>query len=173
MSDTYYLSQKAKQQLVSIAVFGEFMDDCVKEWAESHPKKSRSDREKNRIKWGKMARTYADKTFGTFWEGLDEEQKRDVLSQIEKVKVYVMYTDKALRERRKRLQAEEVVAVDHQDFLDVCEQALGVCQFCDNISQKVERCDLRRLFLKYDVEPFTLHPEKGACCYKVEGGEQK
>lgn len=154
-----YLNKAEKGQALTLAAFVGYLDERAEEW-------SKLGRSKDSIKSLRMAKSFALRAVDSLFEGLDQDEKAKVLNELRKMDVVCKYKDEAVREYERMKKLDSVTPVESEEFMDICGQALGVCQVCE--SKEPENCKLRKLFVKYDVEVFEFSPGPGECPYKIE-----
>lgn len=125
--------------------------------------------DKQKAGWAKTAKTYTEKILHSYSENLDERQRDKLILEAAKYRAYVSYHADAKASIDKALKLEENIAVNREDFLDIVEQTVYWCVGCKKRGVEAEQCNLRRLFLKYDVEVFDQHAQEGVCPYRNPG----
>jgi len=152
-----YLNREEKNQALTIAAFIGYLDEKAEEW-------SKAKRDKNSVKYLRMAKSFTGKALDYLFEGLDQEEKNRLVIELRKMDVAVKYKDEAQREYKRMLELDSVTPVKTDDLLEICSQALGVCYSC---KKDPTDCKLRVLFINYDIPVFDEAPEQGHCPYKV------
>lgn len=161
MSDVKrYLNKAEKETLYCMAGFNNIMEEVIESLAKH---------DKEKAKWARTARTYVNKIMEGYLEPLDIQHRAKVLVESAKFKAFVTYHADAKSDLKKSLELESNIAVEREDFLDIVERAVYWCCNCEKRKDKVERCNLKRLFTKYDVEVFTQNAPEGVCPYRNPG----
>jgi len=128
--------------------------------------------DKEKAKWAKTARTYAQKIMEGYMTPLDTQQKAKVIVDSAKYRAFVTYHNDAKDDLKKSLSLEENIPVNKEDFLDIIERAVYWCCECKKRGNRVEQCNLRKLFIKYDVEVFDQTAPVSICPYRNPGKEE-
>jgi hypothetical protein len=159
MAGKRYLNNAEKSAVVTLGAFVAFMAEQAANW-------EKLGRSKAIVKAARTARTWADKTLQAVLAELDPDERAKAIREVGKRKVAAFYTHDAVSEFNRFKAMDAVTPLDTQDFLDICEQAIGVCQRCDKTGEAADGCKLKKLFIKYDVEPLDLDAPVGKCPYQ-------
>ena len=153
-----YLNSHQKEIITNLAAFHSGFEDIVDTWEEL-------DRPKDQIKYLKSARTFAMKVIKLMQESVDDEQVRTLIENVNQREIVLTYTDRAKKERKKREKLENNTVIDTDDFYDFINAgAVANCKGCEDDPKE---CDLKRLFLQYNV-PVANYGEIGEeCPYKL------
>lgn len=60
--------------------------------------------------------------------------------------------------------------VRRDDWYDMADHALVVCWSCSRRGDEVDACNMRRIFIEYDVPVFDQYAPTGVCPYKQQVG---
>jgi len=151
-----YLNRQEKNQALTIAAFIGYLDEQAEEWA-------KAGRSKESVKYLRMAKSFANKSLDSLFEGLDQAEKDRLVLELRKMDVAVKYKDEAIREYKRMLELDSVTPIQTEDLLDICGQAIEICKVCDYVPTT---CRLRQLLIKYDVPALNEDPESGGCPYQ-------
>jgi hypothetical protein len=154
-----YLNRDEKNATLAYGAFLDFLASQIAKWTQAkYPRGALANL--------KRARAFADKALQEVLEGLDTEEVRKIRAEIPRMEIVTTYRANALQEYRKLTQATEVTPVATDDLLSIAELTIeGYCKRCRNHGTLVEGCHVRKLFVKYDVEPLTYDPGEG-CPYR-------
>lgn len=152
-----YLNKAERQLALSLSAFETRIEEKVGEMAQHNG-------DKELLKNMRYAKTYLHKALESMLQPLDPTELNVLLRDISKMEVVVKYKDQAIREYNAMLKLNSVTPVETEDLLDIVEQAVNICVRCDRTD--ADKCRLRELFLKYDIEPLDKDAPGGKCPYK-------
>ena len=156
-----YLNREEKTLVLTLASFVAYLTAKSDEWAEHN-------RNKDSVKSMRMAKSFIFRVTDALLKDVDNAEKAKIFNQVAKMEVVVKYHDEAVREYKRMQELDSVTPIKTEDFFEICEQALGVCQTCKD---KPDGCRLRELFIEHDVPVFNESPGEGQCPYRVEGAK--
>lgn len=154
-----YLNRAEKVQALTIAAFSIYMENRSCEW-------ERLKRDKETIKYLRMAKSFASRALNLFLRGIDEQEVSKLLESIKKMDVAVKYKDEAIRDYNRMLALDSVTPVNTDDFIEICSQAVEQCQGCTKENQN--KCRLKSLLIKYEIPVCNEEPNQGECPYLAE-----
>ncbi len=153
-----YLNRTEKESVTILSAFIIYLEDFL----EVAPR-----RDKQLFKWIRMAKSFTGKALDCFVLPLDDDEKIKIISESTKLEITANYRKDALREHQKIMELNSTVPVKKEDFLDIVEQAIGVCQlWCKKAGYEADSCHLKKLLIKYDIEPLDLESPPGKCPYQ-------
>lgn len=154
-----YLNKAEKSQALTIAAFIGYFDERAEEWA-------KLGRSKDAVKSLRMAKSFATRALDHLFEGLNQDEKNKIVGELKKMDIVCKYKDEAIRDYNRMLALDSVTPVQTEDLMEICGQAIEICQGC--VYKHPDKCDLRTLFIKYDVPVFNEKPGARECPYKIE-----
>jgi hypothetical protein len=154
----HYLNREEKNQALTLAAFIGYLDEKAEEWA-------KAGRDKNAVKYLRMAKSFTGKALDFLFEGLDQSERSKLILELKKMDVVVKYKDEAIREYKRMMELDSVTPVKTDDLMEICSQALGVCYSCTNTDPP--SCKLRGLYVTYDIPVYDADPLPGRCPYHV------
>ena len=172
-----YLSATEKAVALTLGAFIAYLDDVTEKWQELK-------RPKDRVKYAKMAKSFASKVLVDILKDVHPEQvakltggdvplyrrgadstliKQNVRvpGALDKMEVVVKYKDEAVREYAKIEKLDSVIAMEVGDLDKLIYFGLASCNLCDLCGADVEACDMRQLFIKYEAMPLNTEPGDG------------
>lgn len=145
-----YLNVHQKGDTVRLLTYNEGLDETMKRWQEN--KKNPGSHDKKLITYIKYAHTYLDKLCKAIFEPLDDVELKKILDYAKKVSVATMYTAEAKKEYETLMKMDSIMPVDMDDFYDICEQAVEVCnKACKKGAEEQGKCHLREILMRHDV----------------------
>lgn len=115
----------------------------------------------------RAARTLVTAAADLLLEPLDKTDADHARAEGGKMLVVTRYRDEALRELKATRKLDEFTTLPTEAYLDLVSHAIeGPCKACTLAGDFVERCDVRRIFLQTDIEPFDREAPFGTCPYK-------
>jgi len=154
-----YLNRQEKNEVLELAALVSYLEEKFLE-NKRKPKEYKT--------WAKYARTYIFKIMDAYMANLDQHEVERLVAGMKSREVTVLYKTEAKREYEKMLKMESTVPVEADDLLDIVEQAINICVECEKTGSEAQNCHLKKLFLKYDIEPLDHHAPPGRCPYKYK-----
>lgn len=154
-----YLNSHQKEIITNLAAFHSGFEDIVDKWEElERPMEWR--------KYLKTARTYIMKTMEEMLDGVNEDQVISFIDSINRKEIILRYNDKAQKERKKKREMDDTTVLDTDEFYDFINA--GAVANCKGCTDDARECELKELFLKYEV-PIANYSElsEGECPYKL------
>jgi hypothetical protein len=156
-----YLNKAEKQTALTIASLQTYMEDKVAKWEQYNAPKEL-------LKNARYAVTYTKKMLQCLLVPLDLEERAKLVLETRKMQCVVMYNKDAEREYRRLLEMESVTPVETEDLYDIAEQAINICVQCEKTGPEADNCNLRRIMLKYHIEPLDPEAPPCRCPYKYK-----
>ena len=152
-----YLNSAEKSIALTLAAFTAYLDDRIIEW-------TKISRPKDQVKYAKMAKSFTHKVLDFMFIGLDQDEVQKILKELGKMQVVTRYHSEAVKEYEAMKKIDSVTPVETQDLLDIVQLALASCSVCE---EPGDDCKHKKLFIKYDMEPYNLSPGPGGCPYRI------
>ena len=118
------------------------------------------------LKYARSASTFAMKTLEALMEPLDVSERAKILEESAKMQVTTQHTREAIRMHKEYEKLNTVTSLDTEDFLQVVEQAVGVCQACKKVGDDAVNCGLRKVFAAQDIQVLDETAPAGKCPYQ-------
>jgi hypothetical protein len=119
------------------------------------------------MKYFKLAKTYSFKAMVEMTKDLEDNELRQILAQTAKMIVTTHPEKEQVQELLDIQKLKDNTTLPNDDFIAICAKAIEVCQGCTKTAEEKVNCELCKLFLKYDVEPYNTEAEieAGICPY--------
>lgn len=155
-----YLNRQEKYDFYVLAAFLVYLEDLIKKWA---------NRDKSLLKDARTCRTYTHKVATALVANLDGDEKTRLMADCKK------HTVAAVRrsEYDQLKKRQSVLEIEEEDLKEITDYALLICQICQEPTEKVVSCELRRLLMKYQVPPFSESAPVGVCQYVIPDFENR
>lgn len=161
-----YLNVHEKGDAVRLLAYNEGLLETLSRWQEN--KKNPGSHDKKLITYIKYAHTYLDKLCKAIFEPLDDKELKKILNYAKKVSVATMYSAEAKKEYETMMAMDSVMPVEMDDFYDICEQAVEVCnKACRKGPEEQKECRLREILMRHDVAVADERAPEGKCPYKL------
>lgn len=158
-----YLNKYERQDMVILAAFAAFLENRIAHWA-------KLGRSKEKLKYARTCYTYANKVLKHVLEPLDEREKAKVIGDTKTYSVGAFTKIEAQREYERLKKIEDNMIVRRDDWYDMADHALVVCRSCSRRGDEVDACNMRNIFIEYDVPAFDQYAPTGVCPYKQQVG---
>lgn len=156
-----YLNRRDKNTVLGLGALASYLEETIKE----QEARNQTDKIKKLLKNLRTTRTYTYKSLDTLLGDIDEDEVQKTIKSLEYLELLIAYKNKAYKEKQRMEELDSTITLDREEFLDIVEQAIGVCQSCELGKRKAKECNLRKLFIKHDIEP--LDPDaKKKCPYQ-------
>jgi len=157
-----YLNIHEKGDAVRLLAYNEGLHETLERW------KKQPNQSKTLITYIKYAHTYLDKLCHAIFEPLDDVELKKILNYAKKVSVATMYTAEAKKEYEDMMKMDSIMPVEMDDFYDICEQAVEVCnKACKKGPEEQKGCRLREILMRHDVSVADERAEAGKCPYRL------
>lgn len=157
-----YLSVHEKGDAVRLLAYNDGLEETLQRW------QKQPNQDKKLITYIRYAHTYLNKLCHAIFEPLDDKELKKILSYAKKVAVATMYTAEAKKEYEDMMRMDSVMPIDMDDFYDICEQAVEVCnKSCQKGKDEQRKCHLREILMRHDVKVADDHAPEGKCPYKL------
>ncbi|HCU01240.1 TPA: hypothetical protein DIC62_00335 [Candidatus Nomurabacteria bacterium] len=124
-------------------------------------------RNKELIRFMRTAATLLEKVANLMIQNLDIEAKNQIDKESPRYEINCF--DPGTSGLRARLiEEEKKKEILTEDFYDICDHALVICQECTNRGQSVQNCNMRKIFIRYEIEVFNHYTPEGICPYLQE-----
>lgn len=157
-----YLNKQERQDMVVLAGFLAFLENRIETWA-------KLGRSKEKVKYSRMAFSFGNKVLKLVLNTLDPQEQDKVIADTKNYSVAAYAKTEAVREYERLKQLEENMVIPQEDWYDLADHALVTCRKCTLVGEAVEKCNMRRIFIKHDVPPFDQYAPVGTCPFKQEG----
>ncbi|EIW19942.1 MULTISPECIES: DUF5651 domain-containing protein [Pelosinus] len=159
-----YLNKEERDFYAVIRAFSFFLGDKVDALSESH-KHIKEIRQKLR-----SAKTFTEKAASQLLEPLDPSDQDRAAAEGGKMRVVTRYSDKAMQDYKEILTLDSYTPMKTDHFLSLVSHSLiGTCQVCTKKGEEADGCEMKQIFIAYDVEPYNLSAPAGKCPYQYEG----
>jgi hypothetical protein len=148
-----YLNNQEKNEAAIILNFLVFLEKLVEK------QKSL----KRPTRWYKMATSFLSKAINETFEALDPDEARLARKNFAKLNLVLKTSKETLQEVKNMKDDDLIVPLKNDDFLTLASFALGTCSNCN--TSKYRTCQLREIFMEYEVEPVRLNTE--GCQYNM------
>lgn len=166
-----YLNRKQKDIVLTVGALVAFLEARIEEWQEILNKTSNIEKcnsLKKTLKEARMSKSFGERLLDTFFEGVPDDEREKVLKALKDRQVVVMPTLEAKREYQKMAEMDKYEHIEIDDFLDILDYTFQSCmRFCKAKGEKADNCKLKKILLKYHVEPLKHEVEPGECPFQM------
>jgi hypothetical protein len=108
--------------------------------------------DKELLKCVRTCKTLTDKILRIRMRYLDKDEIDKLIEQVKRHQVVVRPTDIALREQKEIDKLNQKTVVETDDFINIASWTIeNTCKKCTNCGDEVTDCELKKLFIKYDL----------------------
>jgi seryl-tRNA synthetase len=165
------LNRKQKDITLTVGALVAFLEDRINEWQQIKEKTTNADRLqeiKATLKEARMTKSFGERLLDTFFVEVPYEEREKVIKAIKGRQVVVMPTLEAKREYQKMAEMDKYEHIEIDDFLDILDYTFQSCmRFCKAKGEKADNCKLKKILLKYHVEPLKHEVEPGECPFQM------
>lgn len=152
-----YLNRQEKTEMLMFFGIVDLLQEIVASWQER-------DRPKEIIKYLKTARTFIEKVTILIFSHLEKGQSTGLLrlaKQAEKTPTVLGGINEAVD-----VEYDKQFEMEWEDFCDLAEIVLCCCLQCTLPKGDTENCNVKRIFLKYDLD--VLDADNPTCPYQYQ-----
>lgn len=162
MTKRRYLSSEEKRQLITAASMTTSLEDYI-------DKLSERNREKELLKYLRMAKTWLDKAVTSWMFVMPLSEMKAMTDYAKQYRLVLELKTEVRRHREEALKNSNYIPVEVDDFIDLVEASVDRCTTCNGCSK--ESCRLYPVLLKHDVVPYqTENADK--CPYSYKDSEE-
>lgn len=152
-----YLNSEEKTDILRLITFHVNLKIMIDKWVKLN-------KDKESVKYLKMARSLMEKVTDIVVSPLDELEKQKIVDFAQKLDVIVTYKAEAKKEMEKMLKYDDTVPVQIEELYEV----VGITsEYCRLLCTNEGECRAREILLRYDVPVANERAEKGVCPYKL------
>lgn len=152
-----YLNSEEKTDILRLITFHVNLQIMVDKWVKLN-------KDKESVKYLKMARSLMEKVTDIVVSPLDELEKQKIVDFAQKLDVIVTYKAEAKKEMERMLKFDDTLPVCSEDLYDIME----VCgEYCRLLCTNEGECKARDIMIRLDVPVANECAEKGVCPYKL------
>ena len=148
-----YLNASERMQCITISAFIGQLEKTAKTW-------SNLKRNKNNIKYLKMAGSFAQKVLDNVFDECGAEELQKTYTAVHHSEFTLNYEDTRLKLNKKEIPTWDVTKSERDTIAETiienrCKSCSGLCK----------GCDLKDMFLRWEVEPYETYIENDKCPY--------
>lgn len=152
-----YLNANEKTDTLRLITFYVNLNNMVEQW-------EKLGKDKEQVKYLKMARTYIDKLNKSIMQPLDAMEQKKVVDFAHKLQVVVVHNDQAKREYKDMMAMDSNVPINIDDLYDLVEMT---SEYCRLLCKNEGSCRVRDILMSYDIPVVSLNTPEGKCPYKL------
>lgn len=115
----------------------------------------------------RSARTLTEKAAALLLQPLDIADQERAKEEGGKMRVVTRYSDQALAAYKEVLALDSYTPMLTDHFLSLVSHSLiGTCQVCKKAGTEADSCEMKQIFIAYDVQPYDLEAPVGKCPYQ-------
>lgn len=153
-----YISDKERKHVVRLGAVMNTRDEAVADYSLT------KNPDKEFIKAIKMMGSFAERALKIRMGYLEPQSQAKLMSDAQKNTIAVQWKDGAQKEYKALLALDSVTPVDTDDLFNIVE--LTVAGWCQKCNGEVAVCELRSIFVKYDIPIRPENAEMEGCPFR-------
>ena len=161
-----YLNSQERNYMIKMGAIISMFTDMEKDY------KTVKSVDKEFLKYIRTAKTYSEKILKTRMTFMDRDEIEKLIVQVKKHKVAIAPNDQALKQLKDAEKYNGKVVIEEDDFINLAGWTIEKnCKQCTNIDKEVTDCELKKLWIKYDINCFDSTADV-YCPYSYEISEE-